>query len=268
MQFIDSPFELTADNLKPHKTLRALYKGMMNSIIGKFAQRQDYPTTKYISQAEEIDKIFAEGKEEISNFQTIGGDICELQISPLSPSNSPNRKSNPIITAFVTSLSRIDMHENILLLKKKQFKPVYTDTDSLIFIGQKGNSIPFQINGGLGFFKPEFESKLNGFCCIGKKSYAITCENAAKAEIKICGLSFESKQSQDAVTFLDLKKFLDQNMPSGKVVPQSRINCKSLPFSVQKVIKDVKIPCALNFNRKIQKEEDSIYTLPYGYMKK
>ncbi len=271
MSFNNTPFELSAETLEPNTHLRALYKGMMNSIIGKFAQRDHYPTTQYVSEAEQIDKIFLEGKEEITNFQTIGTDICELQTCPRLVSNKTNRKGNPIITAFVTSLSRIEMHKNILLLKAKEFRPLYTDTDSLAFIGKKGKPVPFEINGGLGYFKQEYKGELTGFCCIGKKSYSVSSSNE-KTEMKICGLSFQSEKAQSAVTFSELETFLTTKV-FPRAVPQSRterITLPSeritLPFSIRKIVKNVRIPSTLNFNRSLRKKKNVSYTEPYGYV--
>ncbi len=267
MQFSNTGLELTNGNLKPDKNLRTLYKSMMNSIVGKFSQRETYPNTKYVSGPEEIEEIFLKGREEIRNFQTIGSDVCELQISPLRQETKENRKSNPIITAFVTSLSRIDMHQNILLLKKAQFDVLYTDTDSLIFTGKTETPLPFETNGGLGYFRPEYEN-LSGFCCIGKKSYAVTSTVDKKTEMKVCGLSFESQEAQSAISFTDFKNFLEQNSMRPKTVPQSRTNHTTLPFSVQKVIKQVQIPTTLNYNRILKKECNYFVTEPYGFMPK
>ncbi len=269
MGFSNTPLELTWEDMQPSRTLRTLYKSMMNSIIGKFCQRENYPRTKYVTQAEEIDAIISEEKEEIANFQTIGTDICELQTTPTRVSSTQNsklnHKSNPIITAFVTSLSRIDMHKNILLLKQQQFTPMYTDTDSLVFFGKKENPPPFKLNGGLGYFRSEYKERLEGFCCVGKKSYAVLLDSEKKAALKVCGLSFDSLEAQSAVSFSDFETLLSKNVKTKKI-PQTRTCRKSLPFSISKEIIKVQLSTALNFSRAIHKDGKQIYTEPYGYM--
>ena len=264
MGFTETNLELTAQNLEPDPLQRKLYKNIMNSVIGKFSQRQSYPNTKYVSRAEEIDQIICDGHEEIVDFRTIGSDICELTTSPLNQKRkTANRKTNPIITAFVTSLSRIDMHQNMDLLRQNQFYVLYTDTDSIIFFGKKKRHLPFEINGGLGYFKHEYKEPLNGFCCIGKKSYAVSSKTST-THAKVCGLCFDSKQAERAISFKDFENFLCKNIPIAPV-PQSRTEQTATPFSIRKVVRNIHLPVSLNYNRVLKRRNDFLYTEPYGY---
>ncbi len=267
MGFIGSDLELTQFSQNPDASKRSLVKNMMNSIIGKFAQRQNFPKTKYVSNSESIDEIFEKGEEEIVDFKTVTESICELQtiprISDVPFEKRENRKGNPIITAFVTSLSRIDMHKNILLLTQNKFQVLYTDTDSIIFAGPQNKRLPFDINAGLGFFKPEYSEPLTGFCCIGKKSYAINFQSQ-RSEAKVSGLSFTSQETKTSATFSDFKNLLETNTGLNPV-PQARAKNSAIPLSVQKVIRYVQIPSTLNFNRVLRKTDKEMYTEPYGY---
>ncbi len=263
MKFDGSTLALTAQDIRPDQAQRQLYKGMMNSVIGKFSQRSSFQNTQYVSQAQDIEDLVLAGAD-IADFQTISDDICEVQTTPTSK-HEKNRKTNPIITAFVTSLSRIEMHQNILLLNKSGCCPYYTDTDSLIFSAPKHTTLPFELNGGLGYFKPEYKTPLNGFCCIGKKSYAISSYDN-KTETKICGLSLGSKGAKETVTFEDLEMFLLENVPLKKV-PQTRTNTKiaDRTFSVHKAVRNINVTTSLNFSRILRNGKNGMFTTPYGF---
>ena len=262
MGFVGTNLELKPEVLKPDSTQRQLYKNMMNSIIGKFSQRQCFTNTRFVQSSEEIDDLLDAGKETITDFHTISNDICELQTTPRTCQKMENRKGNPILTAFVTSLSRIDMHKNIMFLKKKQFRVLYTDTDSLIFCGKKGNPIPFDLNCGVGSFKHEFREKLTGFCCIAKKSYVVT--TTRETETKVCGLSFSSTQAKNSISFDAFEKFLNDKIPL-QAVPQTRTRKSSVPFSVQKRVTYIKPPTSLKYSRVLQTQPDRMFTVPYGF---
>ena len=155
------------------------------------------------------------------------------------------------------------MHKNILLLTKKGFSPMYTDTDSLVFSGPKSEQIPFKLNGGLGYFKKEF-SDINGFCCIGKKSYIVRTEGN-NFLTKVCGLSFQSPKAQDAASFQDFEELLNRNVPINSI-PQVRIKRSKTSFT-RKVIKNINIPHKLNYNRNLKKDGNYMHTVPYGFQK-
>ncbi len=265
MRFSGTSLELKPTDVTYNPTQRQLYKNMMNSIIGKFSQRQHFANTKYVSTAEEIEEVLETTGEEIIDFQTISEDICELQTAAAinDVKKHVNRKANHIITAFVTSLSRIDMHKNIELLRKQNFYPLYTDTDSIIFGGGKNLSLPFELNGGLGYFKHEGPSAPNGFCCIGKKSYAVSF--GKETDVKVCGLSFSAYRTKSSVKLEEFENFLRKKTPLQPVLQtQTR---KANIFSVTKKVSHVKIPSNLNFGRVLRNDARRMYTEPFGFNK-
>ena len=92
MQYQDTGLELSASDLSPNEAQRQLYKKMMNSVIGKFSQKECYPNTRYVSKSKDIDSLLEAGEEDIVDFHTISEDVCELQTIPTMSSNSPTKK--------------------------------------------------------------------------------------------------------------------------------------------------------------------------------
>ncbi len=235
----------------------------MNSIIGKLCQRTSFGETIYVKNADEIEEILAEGQT-ICNFTNISEDICQIETK--KSKNKDSRKTNPTLSAFVTALSRIDMHKHILTLVAHDFLPMYTDTDSLVFSGLT-KDIPLPISGSLGDFKHEYKEDLKQFCCIGKKNYAISLRSKKEDAdyFRVRGLSFESQKSQAALSFSDFEKFLKgQGQRSSVKVPQSRRKCEK-SSRISKEIVAVRVATELNFHR-ILTDTKYFRTLPYGYV--
>ena len=268
MNFHGTNLELQRNDIESNSHKRKLYKRFMNSCIGKFAQQKQFPETKFVRSAEEIDKILEDG-EIITDFNTIGESVCRVETEPGSEKkcNRFDRKANPIITAFVTALSRIDMHKNIVLLVEKGFTPLYTDTDSLIFFGPTEKNIPLATSPILGDFKEEFNKTLRSFCCIGKKNYAVTMaseKNMEETVLKVRGLSFHSKTASNKICFNDFKKFLSRQSETLPVIPQTHLKLKKNPHSVSKEVRHMRIATQLNFGRVLTKSINYT-TVPYGF---
>ncbi len=272
LQLTGTHLELTESNLSPNKQKRQMYKNFMNSTIGKFSQRPAYTTTTFVSTAEEIDNVLEE--HAINDFTVLGDDICELQTST-STRATPCRKTNPVISSFVTALSRIDMHKYIIHLAKHKYVPAYTDTDSLIFFGgpeKKDKTVPLPISPKFGDFREEYSSHtLSGFCCIGKKNYAVSL-NKKEADnhgtlLKVRGLSLKAKNAQASVNFQTFKNFLTNNSRPPPSIPQQRLITKSKSFEISRKVTNIKLATDLNFNR-ILTNSAHYTTLPYGYVNK
>ncbi len=263
----DNSLNLTEDMLEPNDLKRRQYKGLMNSLIGKLSQKSSFPQTKYVTTPEEIDATFSNGNKKISDFLPISDDLCELVIEEETADSKrkPNRKTNPVLGAFVTALSRIDMHKQIMILVADGMVPMYTDTDSLVFFGPKNRAPPFKMTGNLGDFRKEYQSEAQSFCCIGKKNYAISFdrEDRQRPVLKVCGISFKSEASQNAVSFEDFKNFLRDKIPPK--IPQHRLYKKR--SSVCDKIVAVKLATTLNYNR-VLTTSPNCQTLPYGYISK
>ncbi len=271
LEFHNSPLEI--EHFHPNETKRKLFKSFMNSCIGKFAQKQSFPNSTFVRSAEDIDEMVQSG-EEITNFTVLGDSICRVETAAKQDRNIPDRKSNPIITAFVTAYSRIDMHRHILKLQTHGFCPIYTDTDSLIFCGPKEKTIPLPTQSIFGHFKEEFkDTELEAFCCIGKKNYALSLkeDGREKTVFKIRGMSFQSKSTSSEISFQDFKRFLDvtnvKNPETMQRITQSRLNTNKTTFEVSKNLVKITPATSVNFHR-VLRPKNLYKTEPYGYIKK
>ncbi len=234
----------------------------MNSTVGKFCQRIGYTNTTYVSSAQEIEDL-VQNQHAINDFTVLGEKVCEIQT--LTPKvESQCRKTNPVIGSFVTALSRIDMHKHIITLKNHGYLPHYTDTDSLIFSGPKMRQVPLPISPKFGHFRKEYENP-TGFCCIGKKNYAVSLLDNQNTVLRVRGLSLKAKSMQAAVQFETFKDYLTKNSKEVTLIPQQRLIKERQSFKISRKITHIKLASDLHFNRILTKSANYT-TLPYGYV--
>ena len=252
--------ELKESDVQPDKQRRQMYKNFMNSTVGKFSQRSNYANTTYVESAEEIEEILQE--DAIEDFTVFGEHVCEVETR--SEPSTCCRKTNPVIGSFVTALSRIDMHKHIMTLKHHGYLPLYTDTDSLIFCGEN-TSIPLPISPNFGDFRVEYANPM-GFCCIGKKNYAVALNTPNETPIlKVRGLALKAQNAQAQINFKTFENFLQKNSKEVLSIPQVRLIKKSKSFEMSRKVTNVKLATELNFNRILTKSKH-FTTLPYGYV--
>ncbi len=236
----------------------------MNSTVGKFSQRPCYTKTTFVTNAQDIDDLLQQ-EHSINDFTVLGEEVCEVQTTNTKPL-APCRKTNPVIGSFVTALSRIDMHQHIISLVSHGFRPLYTDTDSLIFCGDSSKEIPLPISSHFGHFRKEHLNP-TAFCCIGKKNYAVSLneEENETCVLKVRGLSLKGKNAQAVVNFKTFENFLFKNSKEVVMIPQARLIKKSKSFEMSHKIAHIKLASNLNFNRILTKSP-YYTTLPYGFV--
>ncbi len=255
---IKKELQLEEKDITPNKEKRQVFKSFMNSLVGKFSQRSTYADTKFVATSEDIEEILNRG-ETIEDFTILSKNICELQTdksSSFSSQSKFDRKTNPVIAAFVTALSRIDMHKYIMLLPKHSCVPMYTDTDSLIFYSEKLTIPPLPISTKIGDFCKEYQEYENpeGFCSIGKKNYVISLSPTQNPVLKVRGISFKGERSREGISFDTFYDYLSGKTKSTKTIPQSKVIKKKGISGIATNLTEVRLATQLNFNRILKKQ--------------
>lgn len=80
MEFDNLGLSLNPDNVKPETCARSFEKLALNSILGKFSQRNDLPFHKIVSSPKEINQYFYNKTHRITNIFAINSTFCQLQI--------------------------------------------------------------------------------------------------------------------------------------------------------------------------------------------
>ncbi len=191
-------------------------KIVLNSTFGKFGQKT-LPSLSYVTNQAELESLFHEGNE-ITGIVDFG-DICQVQFERDERDTRNTRaKSNCLITAFISALSRIDIHSHMLrLAKQESITLYYCDTDNLIFSAPKSVEPDLPIGSCFGDFRPEFggmspETMANivSFRALGKKNFSITYQINGKEEtiVKVRGMSLMPSVAQEKLASRTFKKFM------------------------------------------------------------
>lgn len=153
----------------------SFYKLVLNNIVGKLAQRRNKIDV-------EVTEIFEKDVMEAKGFKykTSYGDTAVFR---KEGELIYNKAFCPIIPAYVNAFSRLYLLENMEKINKCDL--IYTDTDSIHFLGEIPSSI--SISDKLGGFKIVNQNQ-NG-CYFAKKTYSlgnyIKCSGADVKEATI-----------------------------------------------------------------------------------
>lgn len=223
---IDSPFkEFVLDKYHKRKTTeneleKVIFKNMMNSLYGKFGQKEKFKTTYYeeipfekINKLEKLHKFY-----ELKLFSGVRSD-CYL-VTKVNV-NRGSYYSIPLFASYITSESRLTLLKALIDNEKNNL--VYCDTDSIfIDCDSFGN---FNFNGNisdtLGSFKLEDKKIIE---IRGLKNYTYIDKNGEKQNA-IKGISKLSREAVDPKTgskkyivpkYVKTKQAIRQNIEPGK----------------------------------------------------
>ena len=110
--------------------MRAIAKLCLNSLLGKFAQRDNFTQVEYLSKFGELQDILNNDCNDVTSFDFYeANEICCIAYKSTESAIECTKNTNPVLAAFVTSWARIT------LLKRLQQSGIvdtlYSDTDSV-----------------------------------------------------------------------------------------------------------------------------------------
>jgi|WetSurMetagenome_2_1015567.scaffolds.fasta_scaffold02016_17 hypothetical protein len=153
-----------------------LYKKFGNSLYGKFAQKIDSEFI-YIKDMEKDYAIIKEfqDKKQIIKIQLFNEKRNDCFIQIIKSGNKYMYNTIPLFSSYITSFSRVQLMG--LLLKYRNFDPLYCDTDSIFF--ERDPKI--KSSKLLGQFKKEEKSVIE---ISGLKNYSYIYEGKINKKIK------------------------------------------------------------------------------------
>lgn len=154
------------------------YKSIMNSSIGKMAQTRT-------GQEIIIDSVEKAEEYLKRNYEIIKGVKLDYMYANKDTSSKVKPYYAPIIPCFINALARCLMFDQYKKIPKEDL--VYTDTDSILFIGDHIEKFPISQN--IGEFK--IEERDQKAIIYGRKTYMIG------TEIKISGIRKRDVKPED-----------------------------------------------------------------------
>ena len=251
--------ELRAEHMKPNPGRKLNSKLMLNSLWGKFGQRQ-MKTSKYLLEPTHWYKLLGRSlKGEVAIHSRVHmGDCLYVEYMELEESNTNLKATNVALCGMVTSNARLRLYE-VIGDKRLQDRVLYCDTDSAIYEYRKDEYNPKE-GELLGEWEPEFDEPMKKFVAVGPKTYAYQ-KKSGHFEVKSKGVQL-THENLKCVNFDTYKKLVDDG---------TNIQSSAMLFKKTKEgLSTVHTPKILQLEKssfKRQLVEGSYDTLPFGYKK-
>jgi len=270
-------FRLDKDNIIKNPGLKNVAKLFLNSLWGKFAQRDNMGKTEFVTDPARFHALINSDDIDLTTFRDIEINEKLLQVHYKMKNEyiENNYKTNIFIAAFTTAHARIRLYDALDQLGKQV---LYYDTDSIIYKYDHSTNDKeiITFDNRLGYFKDEIADEygnnvyINEFVAGAPKNYAYTLSNN-KAVSKVKGLSLNYENSQ-IINFNSIKKFILDSVFNQNQQPlltnhmQFTKNQKNKSITTNNIIKKY------NFNYDkceiiiYEDEYDIIDTRPFGYV--
>ena len=182
--------QLDYDKIEHNPGLRALAKMMLNSMWGKFGQRQNKTQVKEFNDPQKFHSFLDSNALDVRHVSVVNDNIVEVhyQLQEEDIPVSPNL--NVFVACFTTCWARLRLYKALELLGQRV---LYFDTDSVIYLEEPG-----QPNPPLGDYLGQFTSELKAddhiteFVSGGPKNYGYQTKNG-KVECKVRGFRLNSE---------------------------------------------------------------------------
>ena len=247
MGFLNTNLELSENDFVSHPELREQFKLILNSMLGKLAQKPLEEKHCSVSSYQELANISKNSR--IVDIGTITDQFCDIGVK--TKNNGEDNKGNCVVYAFITARARISLHQHMMALEAANFDLFYTDCDSIIFAGPKDKVIPLPQGIAFGDFKHELgeNSRIKKFSCRGRKDFEITYQLETREErlVKVKGLALQSHIANTEY----------ESQGECKAIPQLRRIKSRIQYQTFHICKKI------SAQRKMSKR-DSL-TLPWGF---
>ena len=247
--------ELDVNNIKPNPGKRAVSKLCLNSLWGKFGQRQNMSQTEFINDAYRFYEILLDNKLEDITVMYVSEEMVQVNYRYRDTYVKNNFNTNIFVAAYTTANARLRLYEQLSRLDKNV---VYCDTDSIVYIKDGKTELPF------GDMLGEWTDELNGgyitkWLATGPKSYYYET-NTGKSATKVKGFTLHHKNALK-INGDAMEKLIDG------VIPNVTVENKEItrdPETKQLVNKDQTKTFSFGFDKRVIMT--NFDTVPYGYI--
>ena len=184
--------KIELDEMKDEKNkgLYTISKLCLNSLWGKFAQRDAYNNTTDVFNEMEFFKIVDEDATEVVNVFMYDNTVRGITYRPKKEFIEQNRNTNLAIAAYTTAYGRLKLYG---VLEKVKEGGCYVDTDSIVF---KNDGHTLKLGSHMGELSDELGGRyIEQFVSTGPKSYAYEL-NDGESVVKVKGftLNYSARQ--------------------------------------------------------------------------
>ena len=266
--------KLEMEKITQNPALRSISKLSLNSLWGKFGERNNKNVNCFVSSTKELDKILSDESKKLERFHVINDEFLAVEYKKKENFEDENFTTNEVIAAFTSCYGRLELYKYI---KHVGQSVLYTDTDSIIFVTKKicnnkhsGPCKPSECytnypetGDALGEVCSELKEgvHITHFVSTGPKSYSYKCNNGEEV-CKFKGVRYNYQNTQ-MINFTSVKELLFGGENASITLPKASqfvvAKYDGLVFTTEQQKK-----LQVTFNkRKLLTNFDSV---PFGYL--
>ena len=242
--------------------LRTVAKLLLNSLWGKYGQKEYYDQNKIVRNNDDLWKLFDAHQKTVIVKQVIelNDETLEVLYEEIKSQNEKSNLANVYVAAITTSHARLKLY-NECLSKIKFENLLYCDTDSCIFV-ENSEQKKLPLGPYLGELTDELDEGfwIEEFVSTGPKSYGYRATNGkeAKTVMKVKGFTL-NYDTREKINIQSLLKLIEKpenkiEMPTFNITRNKKTKALSSVYS-NKFLSFV-------FDKRVLNHHT---TLPFGY---
>ncbi|KAK7598318.1 hypothetical protein V9T40_006553 [Parthenolecanium corni] len=246
--------KLDIDKITPNPGKRAVSKLCLNSLWGKFGQRQNMPQTEFVADPCRFYEILLDERLKDINVIYVSDEMVQVNYRYIETYVENHYNTNIFVALYTTANARMRLYEQLSRLDKYV---MYCDTDSIVYLDNGKNTIPH------GDMLAEWTDELDGgyiqkWVATGPKSYHYVT-NTGKVVTKVKGFTLHHKNALK-INGAAMEKLID-----------SEIRCVSVqdnqitrdPETKELINKILTKRFSFGFDKRVITQDYN--TKPYGY---
>ena len=133
MSYTTEADRLTPEKMQNNPYAYKFFKGVLNISLGKFSQTDLHPQVEYVHEEERLSQLYNDGTIDILSCFLVTEKTMQVTYQKKETCLKVNKRSQVVLHAMVTSLSRVYMYRHLRLLERNGADLLYIDTDGIIF---------------------------------------------------------------------------------------------------------------------------------------
>ena len=258
--------ELDPHNMKNNPGLKAVAKLCLNSLWGKFGQRNNKTQVDVVYSVKELWELLL--NDQLTDFNVSVIDENRLMVAyRLKDVCLPNSKNtNVYVAAFTTSHARLRLYEQLERLGEQV---LYHDTDSIVYVSHPGG---YEVPTGnmLGEWEDELDGKdmVNTWTSGGPKNYAYQLSDGSTT-CKVKGFSLKRSDVGSLIYYDSVKKLVEDkyhhNVENKIKTSQSMITRIKTQAILKTTNQSKELRVLYTKGDVVVHADGTVETLPFGY---
>ena len=256
---VKDKLDIELGEIKHNPGMRAIAKMCLNSLWGKFGQRNNMKKTDYVTEPSEFYRILLDDSVDDLNIQFINNEMLQMTYNLKDQFVDNSNSTNIFIAAFTTSHARQMLYG---VLDKLDNKVLGFDTDSVWYVEREGD-VKIETGDSLGDLTDELDdNSITEWVATGPKSYSYNTSDG-KSVCKVKGFTLNYENSK-CLNMDGMRRVINNTADHITIINEGKITRD--PSTKQIVNRYLEKDFRFVYDKRCMvKTGTGIDTLPYGY---